>query len=301
MMRKPTVLISIWLPFLNSSSALVSSVKNFRAVSEEGALYRSATLDDLSVEEAQGLLDGSLLGTPLTAVLDLRNPDEIKPSKRSEGANLFYSQLEDPSEPCKLVQIPILQNVDAFWDEAIDRLDPVTKITATFQSAFQGGALDRAAARNLEQQGLSMLYSVMLATSQSKLRQALEVCAITEEGAVLFHCQKGKDRTGVLAMLIQACRGDDVERIIEEYGISGEMLGGDEAKQQNANPVSTSSSGMIDWSYFKGSPEVAMKDTVDWILKNYGSIDAYLDSIQFDSSKRELFLKKTSFPLTSII
>ena len=82
---------------------------------------------------------------------------------------------EDPSSHPKYqwYHIPVLADVDTFWDTAIARLSLTDRMGATLQTIFQAGALDRAAARSLEQGGLPALYTTMLVMGGSPLRQAL--------------------------------------------------------------------------------------------------------------------------------
>eukprot|EP00587_Corethron_hystrix_P008949 CAMPEP_0113320486 /NCGR_PEP_ID=MMETSP0010_2-20120614/14290_1 /TAXON_ID=216773 ORGANISM="Corethron hystrix, Strain 308" /NCGR_SAMPLE_ID=MMETSP0010_2 /ASSEMBLY_ACC=CAM_ASM_000155 /LENGTH=295 /DNA_ID=CAMNT_0000178307 /DNA_START=154 /DNA_END=1041 /DNA_ORIENTATION=- /assembly_acc=CAM_ASM_000155 len=261
-----------------------TSVKNFRAVLP-GIIYRSATLDNLSVQDADFLLSGSAFGIdsrPVAAVIDLRNHDEILKGKtsRTDGSNYFYTSLDD-----RAMHIPILRDVDSFWDEAISRMDPLDRMKATLETAFNGGALDRAAARHLERGGLPLLYTIMMVASGRSLATALHACVeASTEGTVIFNCQKGKDRTGVLAMLIQNCLGEDEANIIEAYAMSGELL--DEKQTANRSSDDSNNGTSIDWSYFRGSPANAMEETLNWIRQRYGSVEAYLDIIAFDSQKR---------------
>lgn len=323
-----TIVLAWMLPTRGASAAaalqpkatptMISTVKNFRPVSSSSSsigsnIYRSACLDNLSVTDAQNLLDGSVFlhednngdpsyQQPLAAVIDLRNADEIRKSKRkrSESARWFYSSLVDSNENDntdtipKLLHIPILQDVDAFWDEAIRRMDATTRAAATLQTVFRGGALDRAAARSLEQGGLSMLYTVMMTTAQGPFSKALRACVReAERGPVLVHCQKGKDRTGVLAMLLQHCLGETDDDIIKAYSLSGELLGGEDAVVRDDNKSSKqTASTMVDWSHFRGSPPLAMVETLEWTRQQYGSVNGYLDAIDFDSVRRENFREK---------
>ena len=41
---------------------------------------------------------------------------------------------------------------------------------------------------------------------REELKQVLEVIATASPGPLLFHCVAGKDRTGVIAALMLACR-----------------------------------------------------------------------------------------------
>ena len=281
----------------------IGSVKNLRPVVPGTALlYRAASLDSLSRDDARTLLDGSALGgdngesrgeiRPLAAVIDLRNSDEIRRGERdrTDGATHFYSQLrvrgvdDDGGSDLgpRLIHEPILGDVDSFWDEAISRMPPASRVRATVETVWNGGALDRAAARHLEDGGLAMLYTVMLVTAPSRLGRALRACAEeSKRGPVIFHCQKGKDRTGVLAMLIQICLGSSEKDIIEAYRLSGSLLGEEDG---NARMMGTdgnsknSGGGMVNWSYFRGSPSSAMADTLQWIREQHGSVEGYLDS-----------------------
>mmetsp|Transcript_14168 Transcript_14168/g.28569 ORF Transcript_14168/g.28569 Transcript_14168/m.28569 type:complete len:354 (+) Transcript_14168:464-1525(+) len=304
---------------------ILSTVKNFRPISSSSLIYRSANLDNLSVEDAERLLSGDAFygndgssssgggggsrnPRPLAAVIDLRNSDEIQKGQkvRTEGAKYFYSQLlqndgdididatSNTGGP-RLIHIPILRDVDAFWDEAIGRMEPSERIAATLATAFRGGAFDRAAARNLERGGPASLYTVMMATAARPIGMALEACVEESSqkgdggggGPVIFHCQKGKDRTGVVAMLLQSCMGQGDDEIVEAYRLSGELLGGEDATAASGGSDSDKSAGgMIDWSHFRGSPPSAMIDTLQWVRDRYGSIYAYLDAASFDEEQR---------------
>lgn len=273
----------------------VNSVKNLRPVVPGSTLYRSATLDELTEEDAKRLISGSAfdfdnkeIGKPLASVIDLRNADEVRKGERSrtKGSQLFYD-----SPNVEFLTIPVLANVDAFWEEAIATMDSGERMMAMLQTVLVGGALDRAAARHLERGGLPLLYAIMMKTGGRPLASALSAClevsARTDGGPILFHCQKGKDRTGILAMLIQTClqiNSNDAE-IVDAYALSGELLG-ELPNQSKDSDDSSSSTSTIDWSYFRGSPSEAMEETLSWIRGQYGSVEGYLDSISFGEEKR---------------
>ena len=164
--------------------------------------------------------------------------------------------------------------------------DPKTKILATLQTITQPGALDRAAARKMEEEGPSMLNTVMLATATEPLRQTLQICA-SAPGPVIFHCQKGKDRTGMVAMLLQSCgsNGDvDDQALVDEYAKSGTLLGED----LNEPAREEEKRGLLDFSKFRGSPPSAMSDTLAWIRERYGSVQGYVKiALSVDSTTLE--------------
>lgn len=233
---------------------------------------------------------------PLSLVIDLRNADEVTKGKkaRTAASQAFY----DDSTGVEFLAVPVLGNVDAFWEEAIASMDAKERWVATLQTAVVGGALDRAAARHLERGGLPLLYSIMMKTGGRPLATALDACLEASRssnnngGTVIFHCQKGKDRTGVLAMLLQTCLNSSSsssssdEEIVDAYALSGELLGELPNQSNTSDGDSSSSTSTIDWSYFRGSPAYAMEDTLEWTRQQYGSVEGYMDSISFGEAKR---------------
>ena len=65
----------------------------------------------------------------------------------------------------------------------------------------------------VETKTLHRMYRLMLRNGGKEIKKALEVVA-DSEGAVLFHCAAGKDRTGILAMLILSSVGVEREDIL---------------------------------------------------------------------------------------
>lgn len=60
--------------------------------------------------------------------------------------------------------------------------------------------------------------------SQKAIHDILELLANTEDGAVLYHCSEGKDRTGIVTMIILYLLGVDWETIRQDYLYSNWML-----------------------------------------------------------------------------
>ena len=68
----------------------------------------------------------------------------------------------------------------------------------------------------VETKTLHRMYRLMLLNGGKEIRKALEVVA-DSEGAILFHCAAGKDRTGILTMLILSSVGVEREDILVEF------------------------------------------------------------------------------------
>eukprot|EP00555_Chaetoceros_dichaeta_P005186 CAMPEP_0198266562 /NCGR_PEP_ID=MMETSP1447-20131203/28898_1 /TAXON_ID=420782 /ORGANISM="Chaetoceros dichaeta, Strain CCMP1751" /LENGTH=534 /DNA_ID=CAMNT_0043956703 /DNA_START=199 /DNA_END=1804 /DNA_ORIENTATION=+ len=132
--------------------------------------------------------------------------------------------------------------------------------------------------------GLPMLNELILKMGSSGIKYVLELCADTNRHPVAFYCTAGKDRTGIIAVLILSVLGVPEEDIVEDYSLSANvyaemndhkaMVGA--LNQRNVNPKT-----------FLGAPPQVMKDTLETIQRNYGNVDGYLDSIGFGLEHRE--------------
>lgn len=65
---------------------------------------------------------------------------------------------------------------------------------------------------------MESMYGIILFSEESKarLKQILRII-IENEGCVLWHCNGGKDRTGIVAMLVEELLGVSEEIIIKDY------------------------------------------------------------------------------------
>jgi len=132
--------------------------------------------------------------------------------------------------------------------------------------------------------GLPMLNELILKMGSSGIKYVLELCADTNRHPVAFYCTAGKDRTGIIAVLILSVLGVPEEDIVEDYSLSANvyaemndhkaMVGA--LNQRNVNPKT-----------FLGAPPQVMRDTLETIQKNYGNVDGYLDSIGFGLEQRQ--------------
>lgn len=70
---------------------------------------------------------------------------------------------------------------------------------------------------------LASLYTQLLDHSQKVFYSILEQC-IQQQGCIVFHCTAGKDRTGVLAMLLLDLVGVSKEDILADYAATDTYL-----------------------------------------------------------------------------
>ena len=96
------------------------------------------------------------------------------------------------------------------------------------------------------------------------VRESVKVLANAEESA-LFHCQEGKDRTGIISMIILGLADVPRADIIADYEISSAHLGYIERYGENEP-----------YSVFRITDPYYMKEAYDYVIRKYGSFEDYL-------------------------
>lgn len=134
--------------------------------------------------------------------------------------------------------------------------------------------------------------------AQQALHQILELLAATKEGAVIYHCSEGKDRTGIVTVVILYLLGVDLETIRQDYLYSNYLLDGYRAvrdkkfKEAGANLKFRANMRIL------GSVEDAFLDTaLITVADDFGGLDNYLRqqvgvTPDLRDALRELYLEK---------
>jgi rhodanese-related sulfurtransferase len=183
-------------------------VRNFRLVSARlPGIYRSAAPETVTALDVE-----TLRRLRVHCVIDLRNEDEIaKARAKATPEGLELAERLDAGGLLRRVHIPILNDMDSFWDSVERQLPVARKAESLVYRALDGRRLNQ------------LLYSALSEGGNAKLNTAMT--AVAEGEGVLLHCAYGKDRTGVLAALLQHAAGDSHVEIIDAYGLSEQILG----------------------------------------------------------------------------
>ena len=67
-------------------------------------------------------------------------------------------------------------------------------------------------------------YTQMLSEGATRFQQAFSIIAQSPRLPLVFHCAAGKDRTGLLAMLLLGVLGVDDDVIVADYALSGPAM-----------------------------------------------------------------------------
>lgn len=134
--------------------------------------------------------------------------------------------------------------------------------------------------------------------AQITLHKILEVLANTEEGAVLYHCSEGKDRTGLVTVVLLYILGVDMETIRQDYLYSNYMLNDYRAKRDRIMKENGENLYFRANMRILGSVSDAFLDTsLITIEKEFGGFDNYLKNElgvtpDLQEALRELYLEK---------
>ena len=139
--------------------------------------------------------------------------------------------------------------------------------------AFNARLYDGLIMEELATKGNGMLYKSILKSARKSVAEAVaEACSGEEGGAVVVFCQKGKDRTGIVAALAAARAGEEEGEIVRQYAMSEALL----RKGGVVGAPQERSKGGMDWERLRGSPPEAMEEALNWI-KGRGSVESYLN------------------------
>jgi protein-tyrosine phosphatase len=202
-----------------------------------GCLYRSDRLSDLSDADHR-----QLERREITTVIDLRRPAEV-----AEYPSRLWSSVVDHH------QIPI----GGHSDDA-----------RTFLQRVLDGELDA-----MSNDDVGENYVELLDTHGHQFGQAVE--AMLAPGASLFHCSAGKDRTGLLSMLVLSSVGVSDEDIVEDYTLSNRYRTGHRIEHLRA--VFEANGLDIDrYRPILSAPGPAMAKAMAWLSNEFGSPERYL-------------------------
>jgi protein-tyrosine phosphatase len=160
-----------------------------------GAFIRSA---DLRFVSAAGWRAARAAG--VRTIVDLRNPDEIRPH---DGAGLTVlagsAQFVAPADG---LAVPSgMQRVEAALDDISD---------TAFWQQLNGDGLN----------GTPLYYQPFLAHKAERCAAVITALARAQLGGVLFHCGAGRDRTGLVALLLLALVNTEPAAIVDDYELT---------------------------------------------------------------------------------
>ncbi|GAA4487278.1 tyrosine/lipid phosphatase LipA [Rhodococcus olei] len=241
----------------------LASVANFRDVAgndgdgyattdghhlERGVFYRSNGLDKTSDADLQ-----TLASLGVADVYDLRGDSEI--------SNPMVGGTDKIPAGAVYKHLPI-----EFGD--------LTALAQTIHSPEEGREFLRDANRSF----------VTDAAKRATFGQLLTSIA-NEDGAQLFHCSSGKDRTGWTAMLLQTIAGVPQQTIFDDYLLSNSYLEQSNQKTLTMIGLALGQQAATNLAPVLGVETSFLQAGLDQITADYGTVDKYLsEGLGLDSA-----------------
>lgn len=125
------------------------------------------------------------------------------------------------------------------------------------------------------------LYVAALTTRHGAIAEVLTLITEAPEGAVLFHCTAGKDRTGLIAALVLSLAGVEATRIVEDYALTGPMI-----QPLHETFIADAAARGVALNEFRAllaCEPATMAATLEHLTDTHGSAEAYLLAIGLDA------------------
>nr|WP_285816711.1 tyrosine-protein phosphatase [Lactobacillus taiwanensis] len=139
---------------------------------------------------------------------------------------------------------------------------------------------------------------VVAAHDQKTVRQVLKILSETEEGAIIFHCTEGKDRTGFVALFVLYILGVDLEVIRHDYLASNEILAEYRAaRDKRFKEVGKNLTFRANMRVLSSASDSLFDTILLTIEKECGNLETYLRDVlnvtpELETKLRELYLER---------
>jgi protein tyrosine/serine phosphatase len=118
----------------------------------------------------------------------------------------------------------------------------------------------------------------MLDTAGHVIAEAVDTVA-TATGPVVFHCAAGKDRTGILAALLESLAGVPREVIVGDYELTNQVI--ERICERLARFETYGNVRANPWTHFRCKPDV-MSGFLELLDERHGGADGWARSMGLD-------------------
>ncbi|KNZ41293.1 tyrosine-protein phosphatase [Acetobacterium bakii] len=217
---------------------------------KDGVLLRTGKLSGAVTEDIARLTETY----HLTEIIDLRTTAEIKGALDPVIAGTTAEQISivNESSPAYLTTISYVSTGD-----------PIADAIATAENGIFS----------------ETMYSGLVTDTygQKGYREFFEKLLAHEDGAFLFHCNGGKDRTGVAAVLLLSALGVDQATIMEDFALTNDFYAKDIDYLISETKKRTADANTIEDVYaLVGVNSSYMEKMFDSVDEKYGSMDSFL-------------------------
>ena len=229
----------------------------------------------------------------ITTILDLRSQTEIMKGSLTVDSHFPRCSCAEDTDSTGQHRHYIVSWTDSnalklslFW-----RASLYTQMQTIWYTMVYDRAVAKAKVRKLISKeianplGLLGCYKDLVVYCGEAIQQSLKLLSKPENAGALICCNLGKDRTGILVALLLHICGWSKEEICVDYAHTQEQIDASERMTHRAK-TEFLAEFLTDPS-FPTAEYSTMSDLIDFIVNKYGSMDQYLDSIQFNESCSE--------------
>ena len=219
--------------------------------------YRSGTMHQLTSKSQDKILESGI-----RTIIDLRTPKETKSTP-----NVFANSSE-----LQFNHIDMIGDADS--PEANAPSEPAAVI-------LEGP------------EKIMVSYTSILENSKSQIHDILTLISDPTALPLIYHCQGGKDRTGLVTAMILGIVGVSTHVIADDYALTAHYLL-DRYFKEFAKPDESSTN--FTWRNYqeKYCPPKVMSLVLDYMNSSYGSVEGYIKSTGITDSKIQLIRNNIS-------
>jgi protein-tyrosine phosphatase len=115
-------------------------------------------------------------------------------------------------------------------------------------------------------------YAEVASDGATELRGVLETIAGADDGALVFHCASGKDRTGIVAALVLSILGVSEADVATDFALTELATGHLVADWRAANPDRE-----LSWPAYGRAPATIIQHFLADLATAHGSVEAYVN------------------------
>ncbi|KAL4737487.1 protein-tyrosine phosphatase-like protein [Aspergillus similis] len=288
-----------------------------RKILREGVLFRSARLDEASEKDIRRLTNDLHVST----IIDLRSTTEhqmaIKKHRRRHNIPTGSSNFQ-PQDEHGYIHLPSLDDTTTgtrrhlisltgkgFERQLLWRLDwwNFTKVLAYIAAGYRQDAVRIVGEHVMKPAGLTGLAIDTLEASKGEIKQifdvlssvdtdiAAELSTFASSSGVLIHCTQGKDRTGLIVLLMLLLTGVvDAEAIASEYVLSEKELENEPTEEKEERMKEIRALGLDD--EYARCPKDFTQRVAAFLNEEYGGVREYLASVGFDEGTSEIVKRR---------
>lgn len=190
-----------------------------------------------------------------------------------------------------LAEHGVTRIVDLRWQEELDE-DPPREIGIEVVHVSLLGVLDPNFSDDIRDYMAvddpagywAVAYTRILRAYAPNFGLALAAIADAPDGAVLFHCAGGKDRTGLVAALVLRLAGAPIEEIARDYSLSAERRAASPDSWVEAAPDEDERARRL---FMQNTPAAAMQRALEELEREFGSVQAFLAHAGLDQAHIE--------------